>query len=78
MIQRKAFRIDENCEIALTTERIGDGWSVVASVKHRTGDAERIVDLPVPSERFGSEAEAEAFGFTMAREWIAKNAPPAA
>jgi hypothetical protein len=39
MIQRKTFRVDEHCEIALTTERMADGWGVVASVKHRTGDA---------------------------------------
>jgi hypothetical protein len=75
MIQRKTFRIDEDCEIALTIERMAEGWGVVASVKHRAGDAERVVDLPVPSERFASEAEAEAFGLTMARDWITKNAP---
>jgi hypothetical protein len=62
MIQRKTFRVDEHCEIALTTERMADGWGVVASVKHRTGDAERIVDLPVPTEKFASEAEAEGSG----------------
>jgi hypothetical protein len=78
MIQRKTFRVDEHCEIALTTERMADGWGVVASVTHRTGDAERVVDLPVPSQRFADEAEAEGFGLTMAREWIAKNAPGAA
>jgi hypothetical protein len=78
MIQRKTFRVDEHCEIALTTERMAEGWGVVASVKHRAGDTERVTDLPVPTEKFASEGEAEAFGLTMAREWIAKNAPRAA
>jgi hypothetical protein len=78
MIQRKTFRVDEHCEIALTTEQMADGWGVVASVKHRTGDAERVVDLPVPSQRFADEAQAEDFGLRMARDWIAQNAPRAA
>jgi hypothetical protein len=78
MIQRKTFQVDEHCEIALTTERMADGWGVVASVKHRTGDTERVVDLPVPSQRFADEVEAESYGLAMAREWIAKNGPRAA
>jgi hypothetical protein len=78
MIERKTVRIDDACEIALTTESMADGWAVVASVKHFAGDAERVTDLPVPAERFASKEEAESFGVTMARDWIAQNAPRAA
>ena len=78
MIERKTLRVDDGCEIALTTEQMADGWAVVASVKHITGNAERVTDLPVPAERFPTKEDAENFGVTMARDWIAENAPRAA
>ncbi len=78
MVQRKTYPADRNCAITLATERLGDGWAVVTTIKHRTPDAERIIDLPVPSERFASEAEAEAFGLARARDYIEQNMPKAA
>lgn len=74
MINRKSVCVDDHREIAITTEQMPDGWGVVASVKqHLEGDAERVVDLPVPEQTFASEAEAEAFGLAMAQDWMAKN-----
>src|SRR5262249_15406620 len=65
--------------ISVTTEQTTDGsWAVVTTVKHYFDTTEKIIDLPVPSERFGSEAEAEAFGVRIGREWIAHNTPRAA
>jgi hypothetical protein len=78
MIQRKTFPVSDHCEIALTTEQMDDGWAVVASVKEIVGYAVRVTDLPVPVERFATEAEAEAFGVAAARDWIDRNAPRAA
>ncbi len=78
MVHRKSYRAENNCDIELTTERLADGWAVVASLKHHTADAERVTDLPVPSERFATEDEAEAFGLGMAREYLERNTPRAA
>jgi hypothetical protein len=78
MVQRKTYPAGDNCEIALTTERLADGWAVVVSLKHYTPGAERVVDLPVPSERFVTEAEAEAFGLKLAHDYIERNVPHAA
>jgi len=47
-------------------------------VTHHFGTAEQVTDLPVPSERFAAQADAEAFGVRMGREWIAHNTPRAA
>ena len=78
MVHRKSYPAGDNCEITLTNERLADGWAVVVSLKHHTPGAERVVDLPVPSERFGTEEEAEAFGLRMAREYLERNTPRAA
>lgn len=79
MVLRKTFPVADDCKINLVTEEMPDGaWAVVASIAHRFENAERIVDLPVPSERFASEPEAEAFGLRLAREWIERNMPHAA
>ncbi len=78
MVHRKSYPAGNNCEIALTNERLADGWAVVVSLKHHTPGAERVIDLPVPSERFGTEEEAEAFGLRMAREYLERNTPRAA
>jgi hypothetical protein len=75
MVHRKTYPAGDNCEIALTNERLADGWAVVVSLKHHTPGAERVVDLPVPTERFGREEEAEAFGLKMARDYIERNMP---
>ncbi len=78
MVQRKNYPASRNCEISLATERLNDGWAVVASIVHHTPDAARVIDLPVPTERFATEADAEGFGLTMAREYIEQNMPEAA
>jgi hypothetical protein len=79
MIERKTFPVDEHREIAVTVEKMSDGtWAVVSSVKEIHDDAERVVDLPVPSETFPTEADAEAYGVRLAREWIDANMPRAA
>lgn len=75
MIQRKTFPVSEQCEIAVTTERMADdAWAVVASVKRVSEGAEKVVDLPVPKQRFASQSEAEAFGLRMGRDWLEHNA----
>ena len=79
MIDRKTFPADRNCEIVVTTEGMADGtWAVVASVKHVSERSEKVTDLPVPRQRFASQAEAEDYGVTLGRQWIAQNAPHAA
>jgi hypothetical protein len=79
MIERKSFSVDGLCDIALTLEQMSDGtWGVVASIKQVVGSVEKVTDLPVPEETFGSEAEAEAFGLRMARAWLETNMPRAA
>ena len=75
MVHRKSYPVENNCEIALTNERLPDGWAVVASIKHYTPGAERVIDLPVPNERFETEQEAEAFGLGLARDYIDRNMP---
>jgi hypothetical protein len=78
MVHRKTYPADDNCEIAVTTERLADGWAIVVSLRHHTEGAERITDLPVPTERFATEEEAEAFGVARAREYLERNTPRAA
>jgi hypothetical protein len=77
MIERKTFPADRNCQIAVVTERMDDGtWAVVASVKHLSDRSTTITDLPVPQQRFASQAEAEAHGVRLGEHWIEKNAVP--
>jgi len=78
MVHRKTYAAGSDCEIAITTERLADGWAIVVSLKHHTEGAERVTDLPVPSERFATEEEAEAFGLEMARDYLKRNTPRAA
>jgi hypothetical protein len=79
MTQRKTFPAYGNDEIALATEQMSDGqWAVVATVKQSTESAQRVIDLPVPGQRFSSEAEAEEYGVRLAREWIDQNTPKVA
>ena len=76
MVQRKSVPAADNCEISVTTEQMPNGtWAVVTSVKHYFDTTETVVDLPVSSDRFASEAEAEAFGIDTGRQWIARNRP---
>jgi len=79
MVQRTSIPAERDCTINVTTEQMPDGvWGVVTSVTHHFGTAEQVTDLPVPSERFAAQADAEAFGVRMGREWIAHNTPRAA
>ena len=79
MVQRKTLPAAHDCAILVTTEQLADGsWGVVASVEHTFGTTETVTDLPVPEQRFASEADAEAFGFAQGQEWIEKNTPRAA
>jgi len=76
MVQRKSVPAADNCEISVTTEQMPDGaWAVVTSVKHYFDTTENVTDLPVPTDRFATESEAEDFGVRMGREWIARNRP---
>jgi hypothetical protein len=60
-------------------EQMTDGsWAVVTAVTHYFDTTKKVIDLSVPTERFGSEADAEAFGLRLGREWIANNMPRAA
>jgi hypothetical protein len=76
MFQRKTVPAYRNCDIAIATEQMSDGkWAVVATVKHSTDTAEQTIDLPIPRERFDTQAEAEKHGLQMAKAWIEENSP---
>jgi hypothetical protein len=79
MVERKTIPVSDDRAINVVTERMADGtWAVVASVRQTTDGAESVQDLPVPTERFASQGEAEAFGVRQAQEWIEQNLPRAA
>ena len=79
MVQRKRFPAPGDYSIAVATERMKDGqWSAVASVQQSTASGERNIGLPISDARFATEAEAETFEVTRAREWIEQNAPSSA
>jgi hypothetical protein len=79
MITRKTFPARRNCHISVVTEQMADSaWAVVASVRHFSESSEKVVDLPVPLERFSSQADAEAYGVRLGEAWIQENAPPTA
>ena len=74
MVNRKMFPAEGACSILLTTEQMKDGgWAVVVTVRHSTESAHQDTDLPVSSQRFPTEAEAEQYGLSLAREWIEHN-----
>ena len=76
MVQRKRFPAPAGYSIAVATERMKDGkWSAVATIQHSTPTGERNIDLPISDTRFATEAEAENFEVTRAREWIERNTP---
>jgi hypothetical protein len=76
MVQRKMIPAYGGYNIAVATEQMHDGnWAAVATVTQSTGTAQRNIDLPVPKERFATEADAENFAVRMAKKWIEKNIP---
>ena len=76
MAQRKTIPAYEGYDIAVVTEQMQDGnWAAVATVTQSTGNAQRIIDLPVSKERFATEADAENFAVRTAKEWLEKNVP---
>ena len=77
MVHRKTFPAAGGYSIAVASEQMRDGkWSAVATVTRSTETSQRAVDLPVPTERFESEADAELFAVETARAWIERNAAP--
>ncbi|HEV8437484.1 MAG TPA: hypothetical protein VGT40_05270 [Methylomirabilota bacterium] len=79
MVERKTVPAYGNCDIAIATEQMSDGkWAVVTTITESTGTAQRNIDLPVPKQRFDSQAEAEEYGIRTAREWIDQNMPKVA
>jgi len=77
MIDREKFPTAwEGCEISVVTERQRDGrWAVVAAINHTTPEHTRTIDLPVPSETFATQEEAQAYGLEQAQRWLEKNMP---
>ena len=79
MIHRATVPVNDEYSIAVVTEQMEDGgWAVVASVKHRSPNGEKVTDLPVQATRFASQPEAEAAGVQQGRDWIERNVPRAA
>ena len=76
MIHKKTVPADGGYSIAVASEQMRDGkWLSVATITHSTETSQRSVDLPVPTERFDSEAEAERFAIESAKAWIEHNVP---
>lgn len=76
MVQRKTIPAYGGYDIAVATEQMNDGhWAAVATVTQSTGTAQRNIDLPVSKQRFATEADAEDFAVSMAKEWIDRNIP---
>jgi hypothetical protein len=70
------FPADGGYRISVANEQMRDGkWLAVATITHSTETSQRSVDLPVPTERFESEAEAERFAVDAAKAWIERNVP---
>jgi len=76
MVQRKIFPAHGGYNIAVASEQMHDGkWASVATITHSTGTGQRIIDLPVPDQRFETEDQAESSAVRMAMEWIDRNTP---
>jgi len=76
MVQRKIFPAYGGYNVAVASEQMKDGkWAAVATVTHSTGTGQRIIDLPIPDQRFETEEAAERSVVKMAMEWIDRNAP---
>ncbi len=78
MIQRKDVPVNDEYSVAVVTEDMPDGWAVVASIKHHSPSGEQIVDLPVQTDRYADQHQAEQAGLTQARAWLTENVPQAA
>ena len=77
MIERRTFPTEyHDCEITVVTEQLGEGaWGVVATIHQFRDGATRTIDLPVPSQRFETQADAEDFGLRQATGWLDANMP---
>jgi hypothetical protein len=76
MVQRKIFPAYGGYNVAVASEQMKDGkWAAVATITHSTGTGQRIIDLPIPDQRFETEEAAERSEVKMAMEWIDRNAP---
>jgi len=76
MVHRKIVPAYGGYDIAVASEQMSDGkWSAVVTITHSTRTGQRVIDLPVPSERFESEEDAERFAVNAAKEWIERNVP---
>ena len=77
MIDRAKFPTSwEGREISVVTECLRDGrWAVVAAIQETTPEHTRTIDLPVPSETFGSREDAQAYGVSQAERWLEQNSP---
>lgn len=74
MVERKTVAVDGENAIHVVTERMADGrWAVVASIRQAGAQGEKVTDMPVPAERFASQADAEAFGVEQGRTWLERN-----
>ena len=53
MVQRKIFPAYGGYNVAVASEQMKDGkWAAVATITHSTGTGQRIIDLPIPDQRF--------------------------
>ena len=76
MVERKTFPARGDYRIAVAAERMKDGrWSAVTTIQQPTPTGQRNIDLPISDARFDTEAEAENFEVSRAREWIEQNTP---
>ncbi len=76
MVERKSFPASGGYRIAVAAERMKDGkWSAVTTIQQATPTGERNIDLPISDARFDTEAEAENFEVSRARQWIDQNTP---
>jgi hypothetical protein len=75
-MQRKIFPAYGGYNVAVASEQMKDGkWAAVATITHSTGTGQRIIDLPVPNQRFETEEQAEGSAVKTALEWIDRNTP---
>jgi hypothetical protein len=76
MVERKIFPAYGGYSVAVASEQMKDGkWAAVATITHSTGTGQRVIDLPIPTERFDTEEQAEGSAVKVAMEWIDRNAP---
>lgn len=78
MVERTSVKVDDEYGIEVVTERLADGWAVVASVKHRSAFGEKTIDLPVDAARYPDPGSARDAGLHQGCDWIAHNVSRAA